>query len=702
MSLDVDTLFELVPAHLRVQDAILGAARKTELGDQSAKPVEDFGPLRTLISIVASEVARLEIALDQLYDDHFIETCVEWVAPYIGDLVGARGAYDLGANGLSARALVANAIALRRAKGTAAAIEEVASAATLWDAVAVEFFQHVIIAQSMRLPRPARNATVGLRDLTALRRVGSAFDTIPRTIEARRIATAGGRWNLPNVGAFLRRVDARSHEWSAASPVAVNLRDFFFHPLGIDTPLWAAPAIDPSINNRRTIAHVPRPIDRADMRGAMDQYFGSGRALAVRVRARGADADLARTIDPATILVCDLPDAPVAPGFRHSPSPQNTRIDPVRGRLILADDVVMDPADVVEVMFHEGAVLDFGGGCYERADRIVESIAGRDAVAVGPDADVAAALAAAFATALGVVRIESNSLHVVPGGAVALAADARIAIGAKNETAPILRVQADFHFTGGSAAGAEVVLSGLTIAGGIRIGTGVRKLTLTDVTLVPGRDRDRAGSATAPAAPSLTIESDGCEVTITRSVLGPIVIAGDDVRLDLVESVVVAETATAMALSRDADVDGDQVSMRNVTVIGCVAIGSVGEISDSILWGKVAQGAADPAFKAMRLQDGCVRFSALPSGAIAPRRYRCVPTGPDDFDAPAFMSVVWPGPNFARLKAITPRSITRGASDGGEMGIYGALKQRAREINLAERLAEFTPFGMESGFFYEN
>ena len=252
-----------------------------------------------LISIVASEVARLEIALDQLYDDHFIETCAEWVAPYIGDLVGARGAYDLGANGLSARALVANAIALRRAKGTAAAIEEVASAATLWDAVAVEFFQRVIIAQSMRLPRPARNATVGLRDLTALRRVGSAFDTIPRTIEARRIATSGGRWNLPNIGAFLRRVDARSHEWSAASPVAANLRDFFFHPLGVDTPLWAAPAVDPSINSRRTIAHVPRPIDRADMRGAIDQYWGADRALAVRVRARGAEADPARTIDPS-------------------------------------------------------------------------------------------------------------------------------------------------------------------------------------------------------------------------------------------------------------------------------------------------------------------------------------------------------------------------------------------------------------------
>ena len=359
------------------------------------------------------------------------------------------------------------------------------------------------------------------------------------------------------------------------------------------------------------------------------------------------------------------------------------------------------PADVVEVLFHEGAVLDFGGGCYER-DSPDSREHRRSRAAIGADADVAAALAAAFATTPGVVRINSNSLHVVPGGAVALVPDAGIAIGADNEAAPVLRVQADFDFTGGGAAGADIVLSGLTIAGGIRIGAGVRKLVLTDVTLVPGRDRNRAGSATAPAAPSLTINSDGCEVTITRSVLGPIVITQDDVKLDLVESVVVAEAATAMALSRAADVDGDQVSMRNVTVIGCIAIGSIGEISDSILWGKAAQGAPDPAFKAMRLQDGCVRFSALPSGAIAPRRYRCVPTGPNDIDAPAFMSVVWPGPDFVRLKAITPRSITQGASDGGEMGVYGALKQRAREINLAERLAEFTPFGMESGFFYEN
>lgn len=700
MSLDIDTLFELLPAHLRVQDALAGATRKAELNDQSTKPPEDFGPLRTLISIIGTEVARLEDSLDQLYDDHFIETCADWVAPYIGDLVGVRGAYDLGANGLSARALVANAIALRRAKGTAAAFEEVASAATLWNAVAVEFFQRVIIAQSMRLPRPARNATASVRDLTALRRIGSAFDIMPRAIEVRRISTAGGRWNLPNIGAFLRRTDARRRDWGAAAPVVANGRDFFFHPLGINTRLWAPKISDRSINGRRTIAHVPRPIDRSDMRAAIGDYWGV--AVAIRVRARGAAADTALIVDPAHVLICDLPDAPIPPGFLHSPSPNATRVDPVRGRFVLADDVVVGVNDVVEVFFHEGAVLDFGGGSYERdAARMGNAIASTDAVVVDTDADVAAAITAAFAGTPGIVRIDSNALHVIPGGAVHLVDAARIAIGAENGASPVLRLQADLAFDCPGPAGAEIVLSGLTIAGTITVGDGISKLTLADVTLVPGRDRDRSGAATAPAAASLTIASRGCEVTITRSVLGPIVIDGDDVTLDLVESVVAAETASAMALAHGATVDGDDVSMQNVTLFGCVAVGSVGEISDSILWGRSTR-TPPVAFEVERLQGGCVRFSALTPLAIAPRRYRCVPSALGDTDAPAFRTLTWPSPDFARLKAITPLSITRGASDGGEMGIYGVLKQRAREVNLSERLAEFTPFGMESGFFYEN
>ena len=49
---------------------------------------EQGGPLKALLSVIAEQVAVLEEDLDQLYDDQFIETCAEWVVPYIGDLVG--------------------------------------------------------------------------------------------------------------------------------------------------------------------------------------------------------------------------------------------------------------------------------------------------------------------------------------------------------------------------------------------------------------------------------------------------------------------------------------------------------------------------------------------------------------------------------------------------------------------------------------
>jgi len=38
---------------------------------------------------------RLEEISRKLYDDQFVETCAEWVAPYIGDLVGYRTLYGL-------------------------------------------------------------------------------------------------------------------------------------------------------------------------------------------------------------------------------------------------------------------------------------------------------------------------------------------------------------------------------------------------------------------------------------------------------------------------------------------------------------------------------------------------------------------------------------------------------------------------------
>ncbi len=90
-----------------------------------------------MLAVLAEVADALELDLDELRDDWFIETCDDWAVPYIGALVGAAPMHDAGGL-VHLRAWVADAIALRRRKGTLAAIEAAARAVTAYPTVAVE------------------------------------------------------------------------------------------------------------------------------------------------------------------------------------------------------------------------------------------------------------------------------------------------------------------------------------------------------------------------------------------------------------------------------------------------------------------------------------------------------------------------------------------------------------------------------------
>ena len=139
---DAATLYRLLPAIYRIRDA------------------DEGGPLKALMQVIAEQVVALEENLAQLYDDQFIETCAEWVVPYIGDLIGVRGIYQVSEllASLSSRAEVANTIAYRRRKGTAAVLEQLARDVTGWNARAVEFFQLLATTQYMNHIRPTNLA----------------------------------------------------------------------------------------------------------------------------------------------------------------------------------------------------------------------------------------------------------------------------------------------------------------------------------------------------------------------------------------------------------------------------------------------------------------------------------------------------------------------------------------------------------------
>src|SRR5690606_4102152 len=168
MSLDAARLYALLPAIHRIRDAAHGE------------------PLRDLVALFARELEALEEDIEQLYDDQFIETCDDWVAPYIGDLIGYRPLHGASAAVASPRAEVANTIAYRRRKGTALMLEQLARDLTDWPAHVSEFFEQIASTQYMKHLRPHALATADLRSQSAMRSCGSAFNTVAHTVEVRR------------------------------------------------------------------------------------------------------------------------------------------------------------------------------------------------------------------------------------------------------------------------------------------------------------------------------------------------------------------------------------------------------------------------------------------------------------------------------------------------------------------------------------
>ena len=127
-----DQLYRLLPQLYQSLDAL-------DLSE------DERGPLRELLNIIGEQVNLLEDDLARWYDNWFIETCDDWVVPYLGDLV----AYESAARALNTRkdpesALnravvfprreVAHTIALRRRKGSLALLEELARCIVGWPA----------------------------------------------------------------------------------------------------------------------------------------------------------------------------------------------------------------------------------------------------------------------------------------------------------------------------------------------------------------------------------------------------------------------------------------------------------------------------------------------------------------------------------------------------------------------------------------
>ncbi|HSB10216.1 MAG TPA: hypothetical protein VLM38_12085 [Blastocatellia bacterium] len=721
MTFDVEKLYSLLPAVYRIRDIELAGRIEGLLDPDEQQELESLrslstisakqekrleeleqkrqrGPLKALLSIIAEQAAVLEENLDQLHDDLFIETCAEWVVPYIGDLVGARGVFVFPGAKFTQRAFVANTLAYRRRKGTAAVLEQLARDVTDWPARAVEYFQLLATTQYMNHIRPESRSFADTGDSEALEAINTPFDRITRTADVRRIEPRRGKYNIPNIGIFLFRIGAFPLTESPA--YRLDGHRWLFDALGKDTQLFNKPEPEVEISHLAEPINVPIALSRRTVDRGKEDYYGADRSFSLTVDAKPVTAD--------EIIICNLSDN--GAGWAHTPL-DKVAVDPVLGRIAFPiHSPPQPPPSSVLVSYHYGFSAEMGGGQYPRATTFV----GGENPIVVPDEQSTIQLALNdVAASGGVVEVKSNDYFFeTPEIAAGTAGGELIELRADEDHRPVLVLggASSLSIAGGDEA--EVTLNGLLIVGGnLRVPltqpngkpNGLRLLRLRHCTLVPGPIPGINQIPAQSAAARVLIELPDTIVEIDSCIVGPIrAIDGAQVRIK--DSIIDAGDQTEPAYSGLAASDaGATLRVQNTTIIGRVRTLMMELASNTIFLAESKPNDSETApVRAERLQQGCVRFSFVPPGSQLPRLFQCQPATASDAARvrPVFTSLRYGNAGYCQLDRRCAVEIREGADDRAEMGAFHDLYQPQREANLRTCLDQYLRFGLEAGIFF--
>lgn len=709
MNFDLKRLYELLPALYRIRDTELGIKMLTLEEKQALKNFagspDDFvhGPLKALLSIIADQVAVLEENLEQLYADQFIETCAEWVVPYIGQLVGTRGLIPIPDAPFSQRGAVANTISYRRRKGTAAVIEQLARDVTGWNTNVVEYFQRLATTQYLNHLRPENLAISGIRNWELLEYFNTPFDRMAHTADVRRIEPQRGKYNIPNIGIFLWRLGSYTLEQSPA--YKVDERRYTFDALGKSRPIYNHPEPETEITHLAEPINVPIPLGRRVLANYMETYYGDNKS--VWIEAFDSAGNLINT-GSQRISVCNLSDVfdndgnPT--GWAHPPQ-DKIAIDPVLGRI--AFPVSEHPPARVQVSFYYAFGAEIGGGGYERESTFTNDEA--------PNLKVSARLnniqnaLNLLVTSGGVVEIQDNEYYY-EDIVIKVAQGKTIELRSADKVRPVLvsnvgiRIEAEEN--------ASVLINGLLMSGGsihlpLHDSLGqpnkLKLLRISHCTLLPGPSPMIGGITAQQAQPRLVVNVPDIVVEIEKSITGAMQIY-DGARVNINNSIVDAANRAEMAYAGLSDHEaGGPLYAQNSTFIGRVHTMLLEMASNCIFMAPAADVVDSPIpVRADRLQQGCVRFSYLPPGSRIPRPYRCQPTRMAEAIRvqPMFTSLHYGDPGYCQLSTHCATEIKQGADDESEMGAFHLLYQPQRVANLKTRLEEYLRFGLEAGVFF--
>lgn len=717
-----DRLYELLPAIHRIRDA------------------ERDYPLRALLQVITEQVEVVETNIAQLYDNWFIETCEDWVVPYIGDLVGCLPVQEAGEAGVTPRDIARNKILIarrdvadtirnRRRKGALALLEELAMDVTGWPARAIEFYKLLGRTQNLNYLQMTRGTTVSLRSSDVLDRLNGSFDELAHTVDVRRINShrAQGRYNIASVGLFVWRLKSFPITQAPAHCHDRKRHHYTFSVLSNNSPLFDQTIAEPSPAHIADEMNVPAPIRRRALAERLEDYYGEGKSFVVY------RDSLKKPVSMADIVVADLSH------WTYSVTGQKVAIDPQLGRIAFAPRRA--PREGVWVSYHYGFSTELGGGEYDRPVRPADAI-----IKVGSDEKIkrisdAIACWRQFRNdpetrstwADTVIEITDSGVYTEQLS-IEIQKGERLELRAAANKRPVIRLL-DFYsnrpdslqVTGkdeeyendesgptdncNDRRAARLTFDGLLITGrGLQIRGAIESVTIRHCTVVPGWSLHHDCEPEAGSEPSLELIDTTARLSIERSIVGTIHVVQNEVTTDplavrISDSIVDATAPNLEAIgSPECPVAAIVLTISRCTVIGRVEVHAIRLAENCIFDGVV---------KVARRQIGCVRFCYLAPGSRTPRRFECQPDlvvaaakdaagGSSEAERvrPQFNSLRYGSHVYCQLAQACAEEIKRGADDEAEMGVFHDLFQPQKEANLRARLDEYVPAGMNAGIIF--
>ncbi|MEA5593271.1 phage tail protein [Rivularia sp. UHCC 0363] len=369
-----ERLYNLLPAIYRIRDQAQGE------------------PLKALLAIAARELQVLEEDIDHLYENWFIETCDEWVVPYIGDLLDVEELYaqsSINYGQQQRRAYIANTIAYRRRKGTAPVLEQLTRDITDWRARAVEFFQRLATTQNINHIRP-EITTVNLRQSGEPEFLGTPFEQqVSYSVNIGNAVEGRGFHNIANIGLYIWRLQSYPIEKATAKMVKGSESEpdgqyYTFSPLGLEQfPLFNQPQTETDILHLAEEINVPSLLRRLPLEKEINNlsqgikpsnigYFGANPVLEIFIDEK------IESIPPEKILIARLKEENsnnwTSVNWENT-SNKKVAVDPESGRLAFPPSQL--PCKV-EVSYFYGFSGDIGGGSYERNLSVEADVSTRD------------------------------------------------------------------------------------------------------------------------------------------------------------------------------------------------------------------------------------------------------------------------------------------------------------------------------------